>query len=75
MIDDIKAWLIGAFKSVTVWFNTVVGTFVLVLPDIQASMPDLAQHLPNSVYRWLAIGLVVSNIALRAKTRLPLTAK
>lgn len=75
MIDDIKAWLSGAFKSVTVWFNTVVGTFVLVLPEIQAALPDMAQYLPSDLYRWLALGLVLSNLALRVKTRLPLTAK
>jgi len=75
MFDYIKAWFRGAVKSVTIWFNTLVGAFVLVLPEIQSAMPELSQHLPNSVYRWLAIGLVVSNMALRAKTKLPLTAK
>lgn len=75
MFNDIKMWFRGALKSATVWFNTVVGTFVLVLPDIQAAMPDLSQYLPADVYRWLAFGLVVSNLMLRVKTRLPLTAK
>lgn len=64
VIDSIK----GAIKSWTIWFNSVVAAFIMFLPEIQASLPQLAAYLPANVYKWLALAVLLTNLALRFKT-------
>ena len=75
MIDDIKAWFRGAVKSVTMWFNSVFAVVATVITDLPTVLPDLASVLPPDVYKYLLFLNILGNMALRVKTRLPLTAK
>lgn len=66
--NKIVRWFKGAIKSWTIWLNSVAGTFILALPEIERTLPELAAYLPDNYYKWLAISVVVSNLVLRAKT-------
>jgi len=68
-------WIKGALKSLTVWFNSLAGLLVVALPDIQNTLPQLATYLGPDIYKYLALGVVLSNIALRAKTTKALSEK
>lgn len=68
-------WFSGALRSLTIWVNTVAGAVVLALPEVQSTLPDLAQYLPAEIYRWVALALVLSNLGLRIKTRTALNLK
>jgi hypothetical protein len=68
MWKKIYEWLRGAFNSLTVWFNTSAAMFIIALPDLQNTLPQLAQYLGPDVYKYLSLAVVLSNIALRAKT-------
>lgn len=73
--DRFKKWLKGAFKSMTVWFNSIAGMLIVALPDIQNTLPQLSAYLGQEAYKWLALTVVLSNIALRAKTTKSLSEK
>ena len=75
MIDDIKAWLSGAAKSVTMWFNSVFAVVATMITELPSVLPELASVLPPDVYKYLLFLNILGNMALRVKTRLPLTAK
>jgi hypothetical protein len=75
ILASIKDKLRGAKRSLTVWFNTVLGTVVLALPIATDTLPQLQAYLPPGVYRYLALALIVGNMALRFKTSLPLEHK
>lgn len=75
LVNRIRDWLKGTLKSLTVWFNSTAGLLIVALPDIQSSMPQLADYLGPNVYKHLALVVVLSNIALRAKTTQALSEK
>lgn len=68
-------WLKGAFNSLTMWFNSLAGLLIVALPDIQNTLPQLAAYLGPEVYKYLALIVVLSNVALRAKTSQSLAEK
>lgn len=74
-VNSVMNWIKGAAKSLTIWINSVMGIFIVALPDLQNSMPQLTAYLPPDVYKWLALGLVLSNVLLRAKTNISLSDK
>jgi hypothetical protein len=74
-MNKIKIWLVGAFKSSTIWFNSAIGMLIVALPDIQNSLPQLSQFIPINIYHYLSIAAIIGNIALRAKTNKSLTEK
>lgn len=59
----------GAFKSVTIWVNSI---FLSVLPfydEMRDALPQLQPYLPDNAYKWMALALVILNISLRFKTK------
>ncbi len=64
----IRADLKGAKKSLTIWFNSLMGAVVVALPMAQDSLPQLQDYLPANVYHYLMAALVVGNIILRFRT-------
>lgn len=58
-----KSW-----KSWVIWFNGLFGSFIILLPSLQAELPNLQAYLPDHLYHWVAGILVVGNILLRLKT-------
>ena len=67
-MNKIKLSIIGAWKSWTIWFNSALGMFIVALPDIQNSLPQIAQYIPPNIYSYLSVAAVIGNIMLRAKT-------
>lgn len=70
-----KKTVTGAVKSMTIWFNGVVGTALVALPLIQDSLPQLQAYLSADDYKALVGVMVVGNIVLRVKTAKPLNEK
>lgn len=74
-MNNIMARIRGARRSLTIWFNSIVGTVAILLPAAQDSFPQMQQYLPDSFYK-TAMGLVIAaNIALRFKTTMDLKDK
>lgn len=71
----IKADLVNAHRSLTIWFNSVAGAVVLALPVAQEQMPQLQDYLPANLYHYLMGALVLGNIILRFKTHSALADK
>lgn len=65
-----KAW-----KSWTIWFNSMALAFVAFLPDLTASLPQVQDYLTPATYRALALAVFVVNMALRFKTKTDLSEK
>ena len=74
-LNRLARWLKGAVKSWTIWINSVAGTLIIALPEIEKALPSLMTYLPDNYYKWLAISVVISNILLRAKTNKSLVEK
>lgn len=65
----------GVKKSLTIWFN---GLLLAALPVFELThdyLPELQTYLPDNVYKWMGIIVVVGNIALRFRTTKPLKEK
>lgn len=62
-------------RSLTIWFNSVIGTVVVLLPTAQDSFPQLHEYVHPSVYKWGMAVLIVGNILLRFKTTADLAEK
>lgn len=71
----VKHWLIGAVKSMTMWVNSAAGLLIVYLPDLERALPQLVPYLGPETYKRLALIVIVSNLALRAKTNKSLAAK
>ncbi len=63
-----KDMIMGAVKSMTIWFNTAVAAFIFALPELQLALPQMAAYLPVDIYKWLALVVILSNIVLRFKS-------
>jgi hypothetical protein len=64
MKDTIK----GAFKSWTIWFNSIAVTVLTAFPMIQDSLPQFVPYLDDSIYKKIGVFVVVVNMLLRVKT-------
>lgn len=49
-------------------FNAWMATFVVFLPEIKASLPEMSAYLPDNVYKYIALIVVMGNVILRIKT-------
>lgn len=69
----------GALKSVTIWVNaTLLAIFPFandILLGIQDNLPQLAQYLPENMFKTLGFIVVVFNIFQRTITTQSLKAK
>lgn len=74
-LNRLVLWFKGAVKSWTIWINSVAGTLIIALPEIESALPSLMAYLPGNYYKWLAVSVVVLNILLRAKTNKSLVEK
>jgi hypothetical protein len=57
-----------AHKSLTIWFNAIVGTLILSLPELLAYAPQLKEYLPDDIYKKAMFLLVFGNFLLRIRT-------
>jgi len=71
----LKEGLAGARKSLTMWFNGLVGTALIALPVVQDALPQLQPYLGPDLFRQLSGVLVIGNILLRIRTSKPLSEK
>ena len=65
----------GVRKSLTIWFNTLLLAALPVFEIAHSYLPELQTYLPDNVYKWMGIIVVVGNIALRFRTTKPLKEK
>ena len=63
-----KAKLANMHRSITIWFNGVLGTVAVGLPMAQDNFPQLQSYVPEKWYHYMMGALVVGNIMLRFKT-------
>ena len=56
------------WKSLTVWFNTVSGTLIAMIPMAMEQLPVLKEYLPVNWYMWALLALTVGNLIIRVKT-------
>ena len=65
----------GMRKSLTIWFNSLLLAGLPVFELAHDYLPELQSYLPDNVYKWMGIIVVVGNIALRFRTTKPLKDK
>lgn len=65
----------GVKRSLTIWFNALLLAALPVFEITHSYLPELQAYLPDNVYKWMGIFVVVGNIALRFKTTKPLKEK
>lgn len=58
----------NAWKSVTIWFNVILGTLYIFWPDITSNVSAVREFVSPELYTKLAIALAVGNVILRFKT-------
>ncbi len=73
--NKIMADAVKMHKSLTIWFNSVMGAAVVFLPMAQEQLPQLQDYMPANLYRYAMGALVVGNIILRFKTTTALAEK
>lgn len=67
-MEELKAWLRGAAKSVTMWWNSVCGVVAAVITDLPNVLPDIAHVVSPEIYKWLLFANIIGNMLLRVKT-------
>lgn len=71
-LKDLRAKLSAdaakAHKSLTIWFNSIMGMAVVAMPALQDQLPQLQGYLPANLYHYAMGMLIVGNIILRFKT-------
>lgn len=74
-VSELKAWLHGAVRSLTVWFSIILASLPDVLPLVQANFETLKPFIPDVLEsRWLnVIALVI--LLLRMRTTVSLADK
>ena len=60
--------LANVHKSVTMWFNAVAGSAVVMLPTLQEQFPQLHDYMDRKAYQVIMGGIIVGNILLSLKT-------
>ena len=56
------------WKSMTIWFNSIMGTAAVVLPDLMLQLPTMQAYLPTDLYRWMFVFTIAGNIVIRFRT-------
>jgi hypothetical protein len=56
------------WKSMTIWFNTVLGSMTAMIPLAMEQLPVLKEYLPVNWYMWALVLLTVGNVIIRART-------
>ena len=56
------------WKSLTIWFNTVFGSLMAMIPLAMEQLPVLKEYLPANWYMWALLALTVGNVVIRART-------
>lgn len=64
----ITSKLKGAWKSYTIWFNSVGIALLSGLPAVADAIPQMQAFLPEDLYRVIGGVIVGANILLRFKT-------
>jgi len=67
-LNLLKAKLVKIHKSITIWFNGISGSLVIILPFLQDQMPQLNDYLSENFFRYAMGIIVLGNIILRFKT-------
>lgn len=62
-------------KSKTMWFNSVMVFMWAFLEIANDTLPVLQQYLPEGIYKWVGLIVVIANIYLRTKTKTSLGEK
>lgn len=75
MIWTLKARLAKAHKSLTIWFNGAMLTFMLYIPELKYMLSEVQPYITPDLYKWFSLVLVIGNILLRFKTTKALEAK
>lgn len=65
----------GSLRSATVWINSGLLAMLPFYEDIKGSMTELQPYLPDNIYKWMGVAVVVLNIVMRFRTRVPLEHK
>lgn len=78
--SDVSAWLLGAAKSLTIYWSAALGVIIAAWPEIQAELeesvfPLLSEDARARWVRVFGIGVVVVGILIRQKTKTSLIAK
>lgn len=68
MFECFKAKIAGMYKSMTMWFNGLIGMALVGLPEIKSSFPELQSYLPEGFFKYSMGALIIGNILLRFKT-------
>lgn len=58
----------GAKRSLTIWFNGVVSSVALLLPELVAFLPQIKEYLPTNFYGHLLVIALVGNFLIRFRT-------
>jgi hypothetical protein len=72
---NIKSHIMGAFKSWTMWFHSLVVTATLMVPILEQQIPSIAQYLPGKAGQNALLIVSVIGLLLRVKTATSLAAK
>lgn len=72
---NIKDKIQGAWRSWTIWFNSMAGALVLGLPMLQETLPQMQAYLPADFFKYAMAVVIGVNILLRFKTSAPLEHK
>jgi len=65
----------GAVRSLTIWFNVLLGIAAGIIPVIQEVLPQIKDMMPDNVYKALFAVGIVGNAVLRARTNTALEHK
>jgi len=68
LLARFKADLRRAHKSITIWFNGVLGLLAMVLPFALEQLPAMQAYLPAQIYNYMMGAVVLGNIVLRFRT-------
>lgn len=71
----IKAKLLGACKSLTVWFNGLMAGAIPALQYLSDSYDSVRSSLPGHTGMYLLYGMIAANVLLRFRTKKPLEDK
>jgi len=79
MFENFKAKAANAWKSVTIWFNTLVAAIIPfsenIVQGIKDNLPTVSQYLNADTLKYIAGAILIINIGLRFKTNKSLDQK
>lgn len=65
----------NSWKSMTIWFNAMVGGILSMGDTIKDNLPFAQQYLTPDLIKYAVIAVIAINIALRFKTNKSLADK